>query len=101
MDEYKKLTDEHLKIIEQASIKIQKNIKKIDENEHDNDNNRIQDLKLFSFSYKLLKLLIKSPFGIVLASSFLGICLITLLELFCNNKSKLIKFGNIKNSKSD
>lgn len=48
-----------------------------------------------------MNILIRAPFGIVLASSFLGICLITLFELFYNRKSKEKVVNKSKNEKLD
>ncbi|CAD8180518.1 unnamed protein product [Paramecium pentaurelia] len=104
IDGFKILSDESLKIIENEVKEIQKGLNNNNANKYDDANNRKsskKEIKLFEFLIKLLNILIKSPFGIVLASSFLGICLITLVELFCNKKSKFKEFNKIKNSKLD
>ncbi|CAD8077062.1 unnamed protein product [Paramecium primaurelia] len=104
IDGFKILSDKSLKIIENGVQEIQKGLNNNNANKYDDTNNRKsskKEIKLFEFLINLLNILIKSPFGIVLASSFLGICLITLVELFCNKKSKFKEFNKIKNSKLD
>ncbi|CAD8170864.1 unnamed protein product [Paramecium octaurelia] len=104
IDGFKKLSDESLKIIESEVKEIQKDLQKNHANELDDPNNRRslkKEIKLIEFSIKLLIILTRSPFGIVLASSYFGISLITLLQLFFNEKQTITERGKTKISKQN
>ncbi|CAD8085519.1 unnamed protein product [Paramecium sonneborni] len=99
IDGLKKLSDESLKIVEQE---VKENQKDRDQNE-DQEDKRIQimEIKLLEFSKRLMTLIIQTPLGILLGSSFLLICLITLWELRENRKQENKNIGNIKDIKQD
>ncbi|CAK69215.1 unnamed protein product (macronuclear) [Paramecium tetraurelia] len=103
MDGFKRLSDESLKIIESEVKEKQKDLQKIHA-ELDDPNNRRglkKEIKLVEFSIKLLILLSRSPFGIVLASSFFGISLIALFQLFYNDKQKITELSKTKIQKQN